>query len=162
MMLPSSTSTLDSMERLLVVRPLVSLRVDSSTEETSWNTASFTVPFSRSEEHTSELQSPCNLVCRLLLEKKNHATATGGVAHLILCAGAECVQLHQVRRVVTARHPVSLKDYQRLIHRAPHSIVRRQAPGDSCRPREDHWTEGHDAAEQVNDDAAKSTRRRGV
>src|SRR5256885_6523357 len=28
----------------------------------------------RSEEHTSELQSPCNLVCRLLLEKKNFST----------------------------------------------------------------------------------------
>src|ERR1022692_5168519 len=28
------------------------------------------LPLSRSEEHTSELQSPCNLVCRLLLEKK--------------------------------------------------------------------------------------------
>src|SRR2546426_8925676 len=28
----------------------------------------------RSEEHTSELQSPCNLVCRLLLEKKNNIT----------------------------------------------------------------------------------------
>src|SRR5256885_7794144 len=27
-------------------------------------------PRQRSEEHTSELQSPCNLVCRLLLEKK--------------------------------------------------------------------------------------------
>src|SRR2546426_9263029 len=27
-------------------------------------------PSTRSEEHTSELQSPCNLVCRLLLEKK--------------------------------------------------------------------------------------------
>src|SRR3989454_7924727 len=27
-------------------------------------------PLHRSEEHTSELQSPCNLVCRLLLEKK--------------------------------------------------------------------------------------------
>src|SRR2546426_6904945 len=27
----------------------------------------------RSEEHTSELQSPCNLVCRLLLEKKKHS-----------------------------------------------------------------------------------------
>src|SRR2546426_3268345 len=27
-------------------------------------------PSRRSEEHTSELQSPCNLVCRLLLEKK--------------------------------------------------------------------------------------------
>src|SRR5256885_3478814 len=31
--------------------------------------------FDRSEEHTSELQSPCNLVCRLLLEKKKkHAS----------------------------------------------------------------------------------------
>src|SRR2546426_8076757 len=29
----------------------------------------------RSEEHTSELQSPCNLVCRLLLEKKKTANA---------------------------------------------------------------------------------------
>src|SRR5256885_11454975 len=28
----------------------------------------------RSEEHTSELQSPCNLVCRLLLEKKKKQT----------------------------------------------------------------------------------------
>src|SRR5256885_9642514 len=31
----------------------------------------------RSEEHTSELQSPCNLVCRLLLEKKKIQTPTG-------------------------------------------------------------------------------------
>src|SRR5256885_11466523 len=34
----------------------------------------------RSEEHTSELQSPCNLVCRLLLEKKkckNITSASG-------------------------------------------------------------------------------------
>src|SRR6266850_5585393 len=30
----------------------------------------------RSEEHTSELQSPCNLVCRLLLEKKKKKTNT--------------------------------------------------------------------------------------
>src|SRR5256885_9324865 len=30
----------------------------------------------RSEEHTSELQSPCNLVCRLLLEKKKTITTT--------------------------------------------------------------------------------------
>src|SRR5205807_7750602 len=29
----------------------------------------------RSEEHTSELQSPCNLVCRLLLEKKKQYNA---------------------------------------------------------------------------------------
>src|SRR5256885_3745138 len=31
-------------------------------------------PGQRSEEHTSELQSPCNLVCRLLLEKKKRNT----------------------------------------------------------------------------------------
>src|SRR5437879_8989843 len=30
--------------------------------------------FARSEEHTSELQSPMYLVCRLLLEKKKHST----------------------------------------------------------------------------------------
>src|SRR5256885_10496264 len=30
----------------------------------------------RSEEHTSELQSPCNLVCRLLLEKKKYIQDT--------------------------------------------------------------------------------------
>src|SRR5688500_20282343 len=30
----------------------------------------------RSEEHTSELQSPCNLVCRLLLEKKKRTTTS--------------------------------------------------------------------------------------
>src|SRR5256885_13089761 len=31
-------------------------------------------PAQRSEEHTSELQSPCNIVCRLLLEKKKTIT----------------------------------------------------------------------------------------
>src|SRR5256885_13079338 len=34
----------------------------------------------RSEEHTPELQSPCNLVCRLLLEKKKLDTETDNVA----------------------------------------------------------------------------------
>src|SRR5256885_8896761 len=37
----------------------------SATLQRSW-----TYNVYRSEEHTSELQSPCNLVCRLLLEKK--------------------------------------------------------------------------------------------
>src|SRR5688500_19404520 len=32
----------------------------------------FLLGVGRSEEHTSELQSPCNLVCRLLLELKHH------------------------------------------------------------------------------------------
>src|SRR2546426_8049301 len=35
----------------------------------------------RSEEHTSELQSPCNLVCRLLLEKKNKRMTTSLITH---------------------------------------------------------------------------------
>src|SRR5256885_8797078 len=34
----------------------------------------FRAKLARSEEHTSELQSPCNLVCRLLLEKKKYYT----------------------------------------------------------------------------------------
>src|SRR3989454_2631332 len=35
----------------------------------------------RSEEHTSELQSPCNLVCRLLLEKKKEPKEAADDAH---------------------------------------------------------------------------------
>src|SRR5256885_2657878 len=37
----------------------------------------------RSEEHTSELQSPCNLVCRLLLEKKKTTPVSCSV-HVIM------------------------------------------------------------------------------
>src|SRR5256885_17238321 len=44
-------------------RDFVTAPTASSPDET-------TVSSKRSEEHTSELQSPCNLVCRLLLEKK--------------------------------------------------------------------------------------------
>src|SRR5256885_11047984 len=43
----------------------------------------------RSEEHTSELQSPCNLVCRLLLEKKKQY-------HLMLLMSVFYVTLQQV------------------------------------------------------------------
>src|SRR5258708_10728742 len=48
-----------------------------------------TTPSSRSEEHTSELQSPDHLVCRLLLEKKKKAPfdvmmkASFGTAHRV-------------------------------------------------------------------------------
>src|SRR5256885_8044033 len=44
-----------------------------SSVDTIWVRPAATSP-SRSEEHTSELQSPCNLVCRLLLEKKKSNT----------------------------------------------------------------------------------------
>src|ERR1039457_3588562 len=41
----------------------------------------------RSEEHTSELQSPCNLVCRLLLEKKAEKLSTVPAYTRRSCAG---------------------------------------------------------------------------
>src|SRR5207248_10806592 len=40
----------------------------------------------RSEEHTSELQSPYDLVCRLLLEKKNSLANTARACSIIDCA----------------------------------------------------------------------------
>src|SRR5256885_2794066 len=39
----------------------------------------------RSEEHTSELQSPCNLVCRLLLEKKKNTRSRVRAQQPALC-----------------------------------------------------------------------------
>src|SRR5205807_6655784 len=45
--------------------------------ELSFQPASSSRP-RRSEEHTSELQSPCKLVCRLLLEKKKRQDGVGG------------------------------------------------------------------------------------
>src|SRR5256885_5911066 len=41
----------------------------------------FQLEAQRSEEHTSELQSPCNLVCRLLLEKKKTPTRRDPLLH---------------------------------------------------------------------------------
>src|SRR5256885_7094506 len=51
----------------------------------------------RSEEHTSELQSPCNLVCRLLLEKKKNPPST--LCHLaVRTLLRHVVRTHRVRR----------------------------------------------------------------
>src|ERR1039457_3513269 len=69
-------------------------------------------PNPRSEEHTSELQSPCNLVCRLLLEKKKRdsnlslVSPAGGVLIVLLsCASA--------RALAQACHPAPELD---LLH----------------------------------------------
>src|SRR5256885_6947892 len=54
----------------------------------------------RSEEHTSELQSPCNLVCRLLLEKKKNThrshklPATSSPSALPPTLSSQTSQLH--------------------------------------------------------------------
>src|SRR5256885_3284371 len=53
------------------VTPLLATsRAGGLQEVTAFLTPAREFPRDRSEEHTSELQSPCNLVCRLLLEKK--------------------------------------------------------------------------------------------
>src|SRR5688500_19989523 len=51
-----------------------------TTASTSWKSRSRRC---RSEEHTSELQSPCNIVCRLMLEKQNnHDTRLNRLFHI--------------------------------------------------------------------------------
>src|SRR5256885_12721787 len=44
----------------------------------------------RSEEHTSELQSPCNLVCRLLLEKKKKHNCKSDCCHCHMSSASLC------------------------------------------------------------------------
>src|SRR5256885_5151119 len=65
-------STLVKLNLYLFVPAFIFVQVVSSRvrAETAGRIVLFTLCMIRSEEHTSELQSPCNLVCRLLLEKK--------------------------------------------------------------------------------------------
>src|SRR5256885_6957491 len=58
------------------------------------------LPF-RSEEHTSELQSPCNLVCRLLLEKKKNQH------HVFASLPAVVSSAIDVRHYPLARYPLT-------------------------------------------------------
>src|SRR5256885_5303604 len=68
---------------------------------------------SRSEEHTSELQSPCNLVCRLLLEKKKtpeHHIGGDRLARPMMAA--------------TRQPPASIVRYHHALSVPPHPTVR--------------------------------------
>src|SRR5256885_4558607 len=75
-----ATAFLDSLNRLLLALGLAAVVGGSAL--VFFISHTFTRPLgslvagvramARSEEHTSELQSPCNLVCRLLLEKKKN------------------------------------------------------------------------------------------
>src|SRR5256885_11595149 len=58
-----------------------SLDPDFTSINSSVRTGLVRVDRPRSEEHTSELQSPCNLVCRLLLEKKKINTCVTSRPH---------------------------------------------------------------------------------
>src|SRR5256885_13217194 len=69
----------------------------------------------RSEEHTSELQSPCNLVCRLLLEKKKNRS-------------------HPSERILRSyRRPDSSRHHVRLVATIPGTVADSQSYTASCR-----------------------------
>src|SRR2546426_2325440 len=71
-------------EHLQVVQaPVIALGVDTAQ-----------LDLRRSEEHTSELQSPCNLVCRLLLEKKKKNRKNTSPSTL------SCIACHRHRKLV--------------------------------------------------------------
>src|SRR2546426_12151598 len=64
-------------DALPISEATVSIAITASMSWPPWppSASAIVIPSSpRSEEHTSELQSPCNLVCRLLLEKKKRET----------------------------------------------------------------------------------------
>src|SRR5256885_6816194 len=71
----------------------------------------------RSEEHTSELQSPCNLVCRLLLEKKKHD-------HTIESTAVKTTFPVSVTSIV----PSSASKIRRTILRRESACLSRQGP----------------------------------
>src|SRR5258708_18968129 len=87
---PSITRGWDSSDSLFFLPVFTEPSASSAAKEKScaelaslkWLTKLFLLGCARSEEHTSELQSPDHLVCRLLLEKKK-ATATPSGAPLL-------------------------------------------------------------------------------
>src|SRR5256885_3236003 len=66
----------------------------------------------RSEEHTSELQSPCNLVCRLLLEKNKYRTAHARLPSCITNVTRNRLLRHYRR---SKSHPSTLSHHQQTL-----------------------------------------------
>src|SRR5256885_5450534 len=92
----------------------------------TWSSTTSVSAKRRSEEHTSELQSPCNLVCRLLLEKKKQIQYTSTLHNV---PGATLTlrvhfafSLHDlpVFRVRYAADDAMLHSYSLLCYAAPH------------------------------------------
>src|SRR5256885_4537430 len=72
----------------------------------------------RSEEHTSELQSPCNLVCRLLLEKKKNQHIDNMFRRAPPYSGGElCVRTKSDSRRLVIYHSYSPLTYVPLLLR---------------------------------------------
>src|SRR5207249_11129842 len=76
----------------------------------------------RSEEHTSELQSRFDLVCRLLLEKKKQYITLDGARH-VMPGLSPAEQLHPLVLDAPAPHPVAVQLAPRARHAAQHLLV---------------------------------------
>src|SRR5256885_6107798 len=76
----SNSSRRSTLDRTTAVRRPCAVRKSRSS---CFSTSVFCCSALRSEEHTSELQSPCNLVCRLLLEKKKKQINTSLPTYII-------------------------------------------------------------------------------
>src|SRR5690349_22523775 len=70
------TTLFRSLQRVLATREERQRRVGVGARHQAFASTFTGSPFTRSEEHTSELQSRRDLVCRLLLEKKNDDNAS--------------------------------------------------------------------------------------
>src|SRR5258708_18690407 len=81
----------DALPICFFVESVCNLRTTTSAERINITIKS--APKYRSEEHTSELQSPDHLVCRLLLEKKKKSSAT---SHLCDTARKTVVQIRSI------------------------------------------------------------------
>src|SRR5256886_6788223 len=120
----------------------------------------------RSEEHTSELQSQSNLVCRLLLEKKNQERqlseelAFAQIAHLYLLpfvflhhfSTAPCDDVHAVAFVSLSDDPFSIHKFQRLqlLHNCSEFLLRKTGEQliDIFLFRELHHSDGWDECKE--------------
>src|SRR5256885_6778011 len=89
----------------MTARCFSSLGINRMSRRLTRAAGSFTPTSWRSEEHTSELQSPCNLVCRLLLEKKKKHTESILIAPLMPSFDVDFLD-SLPRRKLTA-HPFS-------------------------------------------------------
>src|SRR5256885_9342038 len=101
--------------------PTSSRKTTTTTDMTMATSMSMTST-ARSEEHTSELQSPCNLVCRLLLEKKklNQVDADFAVISLIHAQNLSLVVITRVagNPVDTVIHRIHLDTHRAVTNTA--------------------------------------------
>src|SRR5688572_31841210 len=106
-------------------RPSVSTTKMSPSRSNARRERSALHPPSRSEEHTSELQSQSNLVCRLLLEKKKKTNESNPTTLYLALPLAYLVQLQRPTLPIHTPYPAHLQSPHPLISRRPALTQRR-------------------------------------